>query len=130
MATKRKLIDPRTGPGATINCPQHNDTVRNTIINFTAQSRLHLVYLNTCSGRAEIQSASDDHLYLKEPLTHIIVERQCTVTPQQAGQLEKNTRSHFMSQQWKEERRLRITASQFGTICKMTDKRDVGKLWD
>ena len=35
-----------------------------------------------------------------------------------------------MSQQWKEEQRLRIIASQFGTICQMTDKRDVGKLCD
>ena len=112
MVTKRKVIDRRTGPGARINSTQCNDMVRNTVIYFTAQSGLHLAYLNACSGRADIQSASEDHVHLKEHLTH----HSGAVTPQQAEQLEKNTRSQLMSQQWKEERRLRITASRWNNM--------------
>ncbi len=79
---KQKLNYPRTGPGARKNCHQYNDTVRNKLINFKPQTGMHLSYLDVCSGRADIQAASEDHLYCKEPLTHYMVEQHSAVTAQ------------------------------------------------
>jgi len=42
--------------------------------------------------------------------------------------IEKKTRGQAKNPRWKAEREWRLTASSFGEICKMTEKRDTQKL--
>ena len=45
------------------------------------------------------------------------------ISPEKCTEVEMNTRLQALSSKWSEVR-LRLTASNFGTICKATDKRD------
>ncbi len=128
---KRKLIDPRTGPGAQIKHPQYNDRVRNMLINFKAQSGIHTSYLDIVTpAKADIQAASEDHWYCKLPLTHYTVDTLCITSQKDAETLEKKTRKQALSQLWRDERKIRLTASRFGEICKLTEKKNISKLCD
>ena len=49
------------------------------------------------------------------------------VSTEQAAEIEEKTRSQAGSTEWQSEREWRLTASHFGAICKMTDRRDVEK---
>lgn len=128
---KHKLQDPRTGPGACKDCPAYNDMVRNLVINYKANTGKNTSYLAVAMpGKADIQAAAEDHCYLAHPITHYMVERMTKVTDDEAKTLEENTRKQALSSEWKEARRLRLTASNFGVICKMTDRRDLQKMCD
>ena len=48
----------------------------------------------------------------------------------QTEDLEKSTRGQGHSKTWRETRLLHITSSNFGTICKATDRRDMDALTD
>ena len=50
------------------------------------------------------------------------------VSEEQAVQIEVQTRAQATSTQWQKERKVRLTASHFGEICKMTEDRDIEKL--
>ena len=130
-AMKHKLADPRTDVKARKNCPSYNDMVRNAMINYKAQTGTHTSFLDiSCPGRANIQAAAHDHLYSAAPLTHYTIDRMCAITAEQAVDLEKNTRKQALCQTWREERQKRLTASMFGQICKITERRDIDKLCD
>ena len=49
------------------------------------------------------------------------------VSAQEAAKIEEKTREQGGSDQWKLEREWRLTASNFGDICKVTDRRDIEK---
>ena len=126
-----KLCDPRTGAGARVGCKSYNDAVRNLVINYRANTGRHLSFLDLSQhGKADLQSIADDHDYLAKPLTHYTIENLTILNEMQCQALEKSTRKQSLSAKWQEARRLRLTASRFGTICKRTEKRDVGKLCD
>ena len=126
-----KLCEPRTGPGARIGCESYNDTVRNMVINYKARTGTHLSFLDLSQhGKADLQSIADDYDYLPKPLTHYAIENLTTLNKTQCQVLEKNTRKQALSAEWREARRFRLTASNFGTICKRTEKRDTSKLCD
>ena len=50
------------------------------------------------------------------------------MTQEQAATIEKETRGQANNPRWTAERKLRITASRFGEICRATEDRDFGKL--
>ena len=50
------------------------------------------------------------------------------MTEDQAAKIEMETRGQISNPRWKEERKLRLTASRFGEICRATPARDLDKL--
>ena len=46
---------------------------------------------------------------------------------EEATHLETITRGQSSNRIWKEKRAMRLTSSSFGTICKLTEKRDIDK---
>ena len=60
------------------------------------------------------------HLFIILQLHQISVEEK--------RQLEIETRGQGNNDRWKQARSVRITSSNFGTICKATEKRDIEKL--
>ena len=50
------------------------------------------------------------------------------MTEEKAARIVKQTPGQISNPRWKEERKLRLTASRFGEICKATDARDMEKL--
>lgn len=50
------------------------------------------------------------------------------ITASEVLEIERDTRGQGSSRRWMEERRKRITASNFGTICKATERRNIAKL--
>ena len=57
-----------------------------------------------------------------EKLTFSIYETKVVITSEQAKEIEQQTRDQASSDEWKSERRKRITASKVGGICKMREK--------
>lgn len=57
-----------------------------------------------------------------EELKSTFFQTKVTVTKQEARQIEQQTRGQADSEEWKIERRNRITASKVGGICKMREK--------
>jgi hypothetical protein len=56
------------------------------------------------------------------------VQERNKVTAEAAQIIEQQTREQSDCQKWREERRYRVTASRFGEICKVTERRDMSKL--
>ena len=50
------------------------------------------------------------------------------VSAEQAAYIEAKTQGQSSSERWKSERELRLTASNFGQICTITERRDIPKL--
>lgn len=50
------------------------------------------------------------------------------ITASEVLEIERQTRGQGSSRRWMEERRKRMTASHFGTICKATERRNFPKL--
>ena len=123
-----RLKDPRENP-LHKNQANFSDNVRNMMINYKAATGVSLSYLTSATpGRADMKEAVHDHNYLQRPFTEYWVMHQNEVTEEEAAQLERATRKQFLSTAWKEARRTRITASNFGTVCKVTERRDLDKL--
>ena len=51
-----------------------------------------------------------------------------TITAEQAAQIEESTRGQIHSKHWRECRLHHLTSSNFGTICKSTERRDMDLL--
>ncbi|XP_048244174.1 uncharacterized protein LOC124137475 [Haliotis rufescens] len=109
------------------NSASYRDHVRNITINYcsSASKDITIRYL---FERASLSSAVRDHDYLDKPFTEYWVERALKITDDQAADLESKTRKQAKCSLWHEERRWRLTASQFGTICKCTTRRNKTKL--
>ncbi|XP_046331249.2 uncharacterized protein LOC124114619 [Haliotis rufescens] len=117
--------DPR--PAKYRNSASYRDHVRNITINYcsSASKDITIRYL---FERASLSSAVRDHDYLDKPFTEYWVVRALKITDDQAADLESKTRKQAKCSLWHEERRWRLTASQFWTICKCTTRRNRTKL--
>ena len=120
-----KLDDPR--PEAYRNCPGYEDHVRNTMINYCSNTSKNIT-MRYLWGKADVQSASLDHDYLKLSVSEQIVDSALAVTEEQARQIEERTRKQAKSVLWREQRLWRITASRFGEVAKITHRRNLEKL--
>lgn len=70
---------------------------------------------------------NNDHDYMKvSPAEHFLASSGLkTVTEQERKSIEKNTRDNVKL--WRSERKKRLCSSQFGTICKLTERADKKK---
>ena len=57
-----------------------------------------------------------------ESLIYSFFETKVVITEEEAKSIEEKTRNQGKSEEWKSERRKRLTASKVGGICKMMDK--------
>ncbi len=56
------------------------------------------------------------------------MDKANNLTEKESAALEEKTREQRKSRFWHAERKFRITASNFGTVCKATEKRDISAL--
>lgn len=119
------LEDPR--PGRFQNLVGYNDFVRSCVVNYVANSGEDIC-MRYLYPSADMQAAAIDHDYLSLPLTELLVDRANAVTHDGAAKIESSTRKQTKSGIWRDERRWRLTASMFGTICKITSRRNREKL--
>ena len=67
-------------------------------------------------------------LHNVRPLEFLAQERLSSISAEEVASIEEKTRSQSENKMWHDERKKRITASNFGTIYHATDRRDKVKL--
>ncbi|XP_048254636.1 uncharacterized protein LOC124112985 [Haliotis rufescens] len=105
----------------------YNDHVRNMMTNYCSKSS-HNVALRYVHPKADVQTAAEDHHYLKQPFTEYMVDMALKVTEESAKDIEAATQDQSRSPVWHTERKWRLTASRFGEVTKMTNRRNKEKL--
>ncbi|XP_046328487.2 uncharacterized protein LOC124112432 [Haliotis rufescens] len=130
LPSKRKwsqhmLDDPR--PQKYRHMSGYNDHVRNMMTNYCAKSS-HNIALRYVHPKADVQTAAEDHHYLKQPFTEYMVDMALKVTEESAKDIEAATQDQSRSPVWHTERKWRLTASRFGEVTKMTNRRNKEKL--
>ncbi|XP_046562244.1 ankyrin repeat domain-containing protein 50-like [Haliotis rubra] len=75
---------------------------------------------NICTQRLILQTAADDHDYLKKPLKEYMVDSALKFTEESARDVEAATRDQSKSPVWHRERKWRITASSNGLQAALT----------
>ncbi|XP_062590250.1 uncharacterized protein LOC134251845 [Saccostrea cucullata] len=129
LSRKRKsesiLDDPR--PEKRRNMEGFEDRVRNILINYTAKSSADIAYRYLFKG-ADLKSAVHDHDYLSLPFTEYWVDEALKVNDLEREKIEVATRGQSTNKKWFGERTWRLTASNFGQISHMTDRRNKDKL--
>ena len=119
------LFDPR--PQKYHNLPGYKNNVRNLLINEIFSPKVSLMQT---FAPANLRAVDLDHDYLAvSGSTQFLRDKGLLeMTSDVAANIELNTRMQSLSPLWRKERQFRITASNFGTICKATEKRDMRKL--
>ena len=102
------------------NRPQFNDEVKMKVINFSYYSGLDISF-KYLIPKADLNSAAQDHFYLDRDFRTYQVDEANKVNDDEATEIELETRQQSSCPRWKEERKWRLTASNFGLICKATD---------
>ncbi len=105
----------------------YNDYVRNHIINYVAQTGEDIT-LRYLYPAADVQAAAADHHYSLLPMTELWVDLANNVSQTEANKIEETTRGQASVARWNSEREWRLTASWFGTVCKVTKRRNKDKL--
>lgn len=127
LPSKRKctMDDPR--PEKYRNAAGYEDHVRNVVINYCSEKSKDLT-IRYLWPKADIKAAIKDHSYLERSFTEYWVEDAVKVTEAQAVEIEASTRQQAQSSKWFQTRKWRLTASRFGDICNMTNRRNKEKL--
>ncbi|XP_061176026.1 uncharacterized protein LOC133184977 [Saccostrea echinata] len=117
--------DPR--PRAYRNMPGYPDTFRNVWLNHPNISNLAVSQIFPLANTIGLEK---DHDYLSHPLSYIWLQNMniTNISDEDIVKLEEQTRGQSKSAIWRDERRKRIHSSNFGRICKATDKTDFLKL--
>ena len=97
------------------------------VINFSFHSGIDVAF-RYMGARADTSSAALDHDYFDRDFRTYQVDKSNKVSEAEAEELEKETREQSNSFKWREERKWRLTASNFGQICKATESRDLALL--
>ena len=114
-----KLRDKRTGAGAIIGSSSYNEDVRNLVVNYCGNTQIGLSLHDLSQhGRGDMQSTASDHHYLAQLLTHYTIDNPTKLNKNECKDLEEKTRKQSLCTAWREARQLRLTASNFGKICK------------
>nr|XP_018672258.1 uncharacterized protein LOC108950671 [Ciona intestinalis] len=124
--------DPR--PEKYRNVPEtYQNHVRKEVIAYCGSTGANIT-LRYLFGGADLISAQKDHDYLEKPFLQYSVDRAVKVSESQAKEIEQITRLQHESKEWHEHRRFRLTASRFGEIAAITERRNIVKLcesmWD
>ncbi|XP_071093600.1 uncharacterized protein [Haliotis cracherodii] len=116
-----KLEDPR--PHKYRQMSGYNDHVRNMMTNYCSKSS-HNIALRYLYPKADVQTAAEDHHYLKQPFTEYMVDTALKVSGESAKDIEAATKDKSRSPGWHTERNWRLTASRFGEVTKITNRRN------
>ena len=111
------LFDPR---------PQHlrgnsavkRQRVQMRVIGFCSQRSEKLAICGMLEGEVNVPAFHKDHNYLKLPLPEQWISNMISLSKEDISSLEKRTRGQAHSKEWSEERRVRLTASSAGRICR------------
>ena len=100
--------------------------VRNATINFSANTGIRPPMLQTIPP-ANIYGVVFDHDYMKVPLTEKVLndDNITAIEPDQVEKIEEDTRGQSSDASWFAERTKRLTSSNFGRICKITNKTNI-----
>ncbi|XP_078495287.1 uncharacterized protein LOC108950657 [Ciona intestinalis] len=105
----------------------YNDYVRKQVINYCASTGENITLRYLFEG-ADLLAAQKDHDYLKRPFVEYWVDTVVKLNEKEAKQVEQSTRHQHESKEWHEQRKFRLTASRFGEIAAITDRRNLNKL--
>lgn len=124
---KRKplLYDPR--PSSRRKLPGKRDDLRNRFMNFQASVRRPVM---TLFPPADMRALASDHDYMAASLEDDFLRREglLEISEDAIQKIEEVTRDQNRSEIWAYERATRITASNFGAICKATERRNIETL--
>ena len=117
-------FDPR--PNQFQQKPEYNDYFRNIWLNSSASN----LPIRQLYSPANIYAVANDHDYLEKSPEAIFLEKLqiTTITEAERVSVEMKTRGQSKNKSWREERLLRLQASNHGRICKATDRTDFKKL--
>ena len=126
QSTKNVHFDPR--PPFLRRRPEYPDEFRNMEISFaTPQPNMPILQLYPPANPYAID---DDHRYFPMSHTESLLESLhiTTISADVACDLEKKTRGQASNAKWYAERCYRLCSSNFGRICKATDRANFQKL--
>ena len=121
-----KNFDPR--PAKHVKDPLYPYMFKNVVLN----SRMKNLPIRQLYPPANIRAIDLDHDYLEKPQHHYFLKDMGVkeLSVQKRHALEKKTRKQNLSKKWKTERCKRIHSSNFGRICKATEKTNFNALAD
>ena len=119
------LFDPR--PPQYRKSKSYPDYFRNVCLNFNEITSMPISHL---FPPANSLAVAHDHDYLKYTPEELFLNSICVgeINESQKSFLEINTRGQSRNPLWKEERLKRLQSSEFGRICKATERTDHLKL--
>ena len=126
MTSKRKHKDSDPRPTKYRRLTYYNDFLRNMMINFRAEENDDLT-AGYIYPKADIQTAGEDHWYDELVMTEYWVDNSNDVEENDVQKIEFETINQHHVYEWQMQREWRLTASNFGSISKMTGRRDRNK---
>ena len=111
------LSDPRP-PHLRGNSVAKCQRVQMHVIGFCSQKPEKLAICGMLEGEVNVPALHKDHDYLKLPLPTQWVSNMVSLSKEDICSIEKRTRGQAHSKEWSEERRVRLTASSAGRICR------------
>jgi len=120
---KSCVFDPR--PAAKINSKGYADHFRNTVLGYVGEGRMPVTQLFEPAN----PYALSDHSFMLSPEEIFLRQEKITeITDDERSSLERSTLGQYTNATWRRQHTMRITASNFGTICKATERKDLAKL--
>lgn len=107
------------------------DRFQNICINFQANNPSREMPVMQLIKPANMRCVYNDHDYMEHHIEDYFLDKILNLTSisqEEIARIEECTRKQQKSTSWHDERSYRITSSNFGTICRATEKRDLGKL--
>ena len=126
---KRKLIyDPRPVKYRLVD--GHQDTSQNKCVNFQANHPNKRMPVLQLIPPASSYGLYHDHDYFQYTMEDYFLRKYniSTITPEMIQDIEAATKDQHKCGRWTDERQMRVTASNFGTVCKATERRDMERL--
>ncbi len=120
-------FDPR--PSTFKNLPGYVDKVKNLCINFSSSTGNSMTLLQLCPP-ANPYALSHDHDYFELTAEDHFMESYniTSISDPEIALIEQRTRGQAANKNWLAERCFRLHASNFGRICKATDRTDFKRL--
>lgn len=122
---KRMLdFDPR--PPKYVKMDSYQSFFNNLCINYQSTSKLTTMPVLQCQPPANMYGLTNDHDYLESSMDDLFLQSIYvkSISVEQRDVIEKNTQGQSKCKEWFLERTKRLTASNFGRICKCTDRTD------
>ena len=118
------LYDPRP-PSQRGNSEAKRQRLESQVINFCSQKTEKLAICGMLGAEVNVAALQHDHDYLDVPLSSQWLQNLIFLSVEDIAMVETRTRGQAHSKEWAEQRRVRLTASAAGRICRVkTADRD------